>query len=257
VRLQYSVIAALIGCGSSGGFPDAAAQLGTFSFAWAVNDTSGTQIACDQVGATEVEAATTSHGAGPGPTEDFVCGLAQGQSEQLVPGLYDVGFTLVGNAGNLVMAPSQTGVTIVAGQNTQLQPVTFTIDASGNFSMTIATGLATNCGPTPGGAGIQSMTLAIEHSSNDSCAPMTVNVAGGAAYVLTDCANPPSHACIENNQALTGAMPVESGEYTFRLRGVIGGMNCWSVDANVTIPALGGVVTTTATLVHNTAIPGC
>jgi hypothetical protein len=223
---------------------------------WALDDVMGRSVPCDQVGATMVEAATTSQGM-PGPTENFLCGLAQGQSEGFVPGAYDVGFTLTSTSGNLGTAPVQSGVTIVGGQNTQLQPITFTIDATGNMALTLSTGMTSNCTGSP--RAMQTVSISVDHTPNNTCAPMTLDIAAGAgtpaSTYMNDCTMM-KHACIENDQTIAASLPVVSGRYAFTVRGQISNVNCWAADVVVTVPPLGTVVTQTIPLSYS-MLAGC
>jgi hypothetical protein len=245
-----------LGCGSGGGFPDASPQTGTFSASWSIVDTSGKPVACDQVSATMVEASTNLQAVGAGPTETFVCGLTQGTSEQLVPGRYDLGFTLVGTAGNLVTGSPQNGITINAGQNTVVPGVTFTIDATGNFSMTIAAaGRTANCSGAPNNQQIATTSIVIDHE-NGSCAPMTLAIGSASSY-NNDC-SATRVACIENDQTITATAPITSGRYTVSVRGQSsGGTSCWTANTEVIVPPKGAVATKTVMLTYSTGVMGC
>src|SRR5688572_783510 len=82
--------AGALGCGSGGGFPDAPPidsppPGGTFKLDWAVHDSNGTAISCDDVGASWVNALVRNRAAVGGSTEVFTCSNLTSTSPPIPP----------------------------------------------------------------------------------------------------------------------------------------------------------------------------
>src|SRR5689334_13501818 len=83
----------IVACGSGGGFPDArppdgAAPGGHFALAWALTDTAGQPVTCDQLGALSVTAAIHNRAVEGGEPEVFSCSSGSGESQGVSPGIY-------------------------------------------------------------------------------------------------------------------------------------------------------------------------
>lgn len=254
-------------CGSGGGFPDAAVHdtvppSGTFSATWTVTDPNSGAVACDRIGAQTVTVLAHNRAVEGGLSEVFSCATGSGTSEGMLPGTYDLQFELDGHDGVLATAPQQLGVTIPAGGTTALAPLTFSLDATGALALNLASGQpGGNCAPTTAmGAGITGTTITLVHTSDGTCAPLTLQVSAGASgtagtYTI-DCTTPVTTGCLESDQMLT-ASGVPSDNYTIHVSGLIGTNACWTNGDSLQVPPLGHTLTRTLNLAHQTMTPGC
>lgn len=255
----FGVVAA---CGGGGGFPDArvidaAVPTATFSLAWTVNDTANQPVACDRIGAISVTVLAHNQAVEGGQTEVFTCSTGMGTSQTLFAGTWDFDFQLTSATGVLATVPGQHGVTLTSGQNTALQPIAFSVDATGGLALTLATNRAGgNCAAQPGGGGIQSTTITLVHSSDQSCEPVTFMITGGGTYTV-NCTTPVQAGCIDSTQTLTvSGMP--SDAYTIHIGATIaGGATCWSNNDSLQVPAIGQTLTKTLNLAYATGTGGC
>ena len=264
-RLLACVVAA--GCGSGGGFPDAAIDSpppgpGKFTVDWMVTDTASQTVPCSRISAAVVTATLRNHAAAGGSTQVFTCGTLTGTSQSVDPGTYDIDFELDSTTGGvLTTVPTLKGVVIQEGQITHLPPLTFAVDATGAMKLHLTAGAGGNCAPAPGGAAIDTMTISINHQSTGPCEPIMFAIGAGATkpagtYTI-DCTTPASTPCIDNDQEIT-ARGVPSDKYTFHIQGNVGAAACWNNSDQVTVPPLGGTLTTTLNLGHApTGTPGC
>ena len=265
-RLLACVVAA--GCGSGGGFPDAAPDSpppgpGKITVNWTVTDTSTNQpVACSRISAATVTATLRNRSAVGGQTQVFTCSTGMGTSQGIDPGTYDIAFELDSTQGPvLTTAPSQNGVVIEAGATTQLAPLAFAVNATGAIKLHLSTGSGTNCGAAPTNAAITTMTISMNHQSTGPCEPVTFAIGAGAtkpagSYTI-NCTTAAIAPCIENDQELS-AVGVPSDKYTFQIHGNVAAAACWNNTDQVTVPPLGNTLTTTLNLGHAPAgTPGC
>ena len=265
-RLLACVVAA--GCGSGGGFPDAAIDSpppgpGKFMVDWTVSDTASQPVPCSRINASTVTATLRSHAIAGGSTQVFTCGTGSGTSQSVDPGTYDIAFELDSAQGAvLTTAPTQKDVVIQEGQITHLTALAFALDATGAMKLHLTAGLAGgNCAAAPGGAAIDTMTISINHQSTGPCEPIMFAIGAGATkpagtYTI-NCTTPATTPCIESDQEIT-AMGVPSDKYTFHIQGNVGAAACWTNSDQVTVPPLSGTLTTTLNLGHApTGTPGC
>jgi hypothetical protein len=250
-------------CGDGGGFPDARGPDappvgGTFTLAWSLADDGGAPVSCEQVGALTLTVIARNTQIAGGLTEVFSCSTGMGQSQAMLPGTYNLQFELHGASGVLATAPSQHDVVITSGQDTALTPLAFELDATGGLALTLSAGSGGNCGA--GGAGIQNMTITLHHSGDQSCAPITFAISAGASHpagtYTVNCAAPVLAPCIESDQTLS-ATDVPSGAYTIRVRGKVGGIDCYTNNDGIQVPPLGEVLMRTLNLSHAATTPGC
>ncbi len=250
-------------CGSGGGFPDArvidaAMPSATFSLAWTLSDASSQPLACDRIGAVSVTVIAHNQAFDGGVTQVFTCPTGMGTSQALYAGVWDFDFQLTSASGVLATAPGQHGVTLTSGHNTQLQPLAFTVVATGGLALTLATNRAGgNCAAQPGGGGIASTTISLVHSSDQSCEPVTFSITGGGTYTV-NCATPVVAGCIDSTQTLTVAsMP--SDAYTIHVRSTVSpsGATCWSNNDSLQVPPSGQTLTKTLNLAYATGTTGC
>lgn len=269
VRVVLSA-ALLAGCGGGGGFPDAVPiddppTPGTFSLMWSLKDTSGNTITCDEISAQAVTVTTRNRAQQGGATEVFVCSTLAGTSQGLVAGTYDLDFELGGPPalGVLATAPKQMGVVIPVGNNVPIQPIMFTVDATGNIKLNISANKpGGNCGTTANnGAGITGMTLTLQRAGSGTCAPVTFTYPGngtlpGGSYTV-DCASPRVAPCIEADQQLS-VSGVKSGNYQLHIRGKIATVDCFTNDDSLPVPPLSKDVMRNLNLASAPAgTPGC
>ena len=247
-RVLFVVLAGMSGCECSDESfpadappPDQPLQ-GTFSAQWTITDQAGQTIACDRVGAQTVSVRLTNQATATEPPEAFTCATGMATSRPLDPGIYNMGFELVGaGASKIAMAADQTSVAIEGGKDTALQPVTFAVNATGAMNLTLDTNVAGgNCGA---GAGINAMTIKLFHNPGGTCEPVTFAINPGGGTYTVNCDAPAVSACIENNQTLS--VPVmPSGGYKIQIRAQVNGVDCFVNDDALLVPPLGGTLTT-------------
>jgi hypothetical protein len=266
-RLLVAAASIVLGCGGGGGFPVDAGMdgpaPGTFSVAWSVTNTSDQVISCDSIGAQSMTALLRNRAVQGGSTQIFTCQTLGGTSEPIAPGLYDLNFELVGSGGApttglIATAPAQMGVTIASGQNVQLSPVTFVVDATGALELSLATN--TSGGNCASGAGITATTITLERASDQACQPVTFAISAGASSsagtYTVNCAAPVPGPCIDADQKLT-ASGIPAGNYVIRVRGYKGGALCWTNNDTLPVPPLGRALIRTLNLAFQTGTTGC
>jgi hypothetical protein len=264
---EFGVWLTLAACGGGGGFPDAPSPdqpgpTGTFSVTWSVVDQNNQPIACERISAQTMTVLTHNIAVEGGSTEPLGCSTGMGMSQGLAPGEYEMDFELAGPDGVLATGTRQTGVQIVANTNVELAPVTFQVEAVGSVSLKLATGkVGGNCGAIgSGGAGIQQMTITLQHNSDLSCEPVTFSISDGATQTggmyMVNCATPFTRACIESDQVIA-AQNIPSDSYTIRVRGIIGTNACWTNQDALQVPAKQKTLLRTLNLAQQTQIPGC
>lgn len=267
LALRLLLIAVVAACGSGGGFPDArvtdATIPGTFSIDWVVTDEADRSVACDSISANSVTVLAHNRAFVGGSTQVFSCRTGSGVSEALPPGLYDFVFQLVGQNGEIATAPEQRGIEVKPGGNVRLTPLTFKVVASGALSLTLRTGRAGgNCASPPGGGGITSTQLTLEHSPSGACEPLLLSIsasnASGAAATTyqVNCAAPMVGPCIEYDQTIT-ASAVPSGGYTIRIRALQGATICWTNNDGLQVPPSGQTLSRSLNLAFATMAAGC
>jgi hypothetical protein len=256
---RLCALVVLVACGGGGGFPDAqkidsAPPTATFTLAWTVNDATSQPVACDKIGALSVTVLAHNRAFDGGTPVVFACSSGMGQSQALPAGTYDFEFQLTSIGGMLATAPAQHGVELAAGSNVALMPLTFAVDATGSVALTLATGRTDgNCAAAPGGGGITSMTITLQHSSDQSCEPVTFTISGGGTYTV-DCTTPVQGPCIDQTSTLT-ATTVPSDNYTIHVVGNVGPTACWTNNDSLQVPAAGQVLTQTLNFAHATGCP--
>jgi len=256
------VLGLVAACGSGGGFPDAMTidsppPTSTFTLAWTVSDANNNPISCDKIGAVSVTVLAHNLAFEGGRTEVFTCASGTGMSEPLPPGTWDFDFELNSIGGTITMATAQHGVVLAPGANTVLMPLAFSVDATGGLALTVATNRAMgNCAAPPGGGGITSTTITLEHTSDLSCEPVTFMIGSGGTTYTVDCANPAQGPCIDSTDTLT-VTSVPSDGYTIHIKGNIGATTCWTNNDSLQVPAAGQTLTKTLNLAYATGMPGC
>lgn len=256
----------LAGCGSGGGFFDAAVREdvippgGTFSAQWMVTDLGGSPIECPKIGGQFMTVLLRNRALPIGEAEVFGCSSLSGQSKVVPAGIYDIRFELSGVAGVLATAPEQMAIEIKSNENTPLAPLVFAVDAQGGLALRLDSNKAGgNCGAAPNGGGITSTTITLEHAGGGACEPVTFAISAGATKpagtYTVNCQTPAIGPCIENDQQLT-VSNVPSDSYTIHVRGRIGAINCFLNDDSFQVGTGGMVLTRTLNYAQQT-IPGC
>ncbi|HEX3763500.1 MAG TPA: hypothetical protein VHW23_32615 [Kofleriaceae bacterium] len=250
------------GC-SGGGFdaggPDVGSAAGGFSLRWTVVDqTSSQQVNCDQLdpNATVFVQAMRD---GTGAVESFACRNLQGTSVMpLAPGTYSFRYELhvAGNA--IATASGPTGVAIAAGQQIELAPITFQVDATGSLELMLRAGSSGNC--QVGGAGITGFALSLQHAGgpgDTGCAPVVFTLSGGGTYNANDCSAPAGTRCIAETETVTVAS-LPSGIYQIHVRGRKNGtVDCWINDDVLRVPPQSQRLRQTLNLALLSETPGC
>jgi len=219
--------------------PDNTAR-GAASAAWSIT-AAGRPATCAQVGAASVSLLLHSRGSGGDVTSVFACTDPEGTTRPIAAGAYDSTLTLrAADGATIATAPTQTAVTIGAGQVAALAPVTFTADGPGKLTLAI-TALArrSNCPrPDQGGTDITGSLITLVHAEG-GCAPVTFTRARGTTTLGTytvNCSSPQVVSCIERDETLT-AEGVGAGPYTVHVFGLAGPIRCWAADDVLSIPA--------------------
>jgi len=258
------VLGLLAACGGGGGFPDAKpidspAPTGTFSLAWTVDDSGSMPVACDKIGAQTVTVLAHNRAFDGGTTEVFTCATGSGTSQALPAGTYDFDFQLTSASGTLATSATQHGIELVAGQNTPLTPITFTVDATGGLSLMLTTNRTDgNCAPPTGGGGIMHMSITLVRASDLGCEPVTFMRSSGGTYTV-NCTTPADAGCIDATESLS-VMGVPSDTYIVHVKGMIdgaGNTTCWTNNDSLQVPAQGMSLTKTLNLAYSTGAPGC
>ena len=256
-------------CGGGGGFPDAkskddaAVPLGTFHLSWSLTDANDAPIDCARVAAITVTATLRSASVSGGSTQVFTCNGGTGTSQGIAPGTYSIDYELDAGSGMISSLPRVQGIVIQSNQVTELSPLVFKVDATGNLALHLTANKAGgNCAPTTSaGADILNTTFVLQHTPGAACEPVTLTIAAGATHgassYTVDCTTPVVGPCIENDQAIT-TTGTPSGSYQLHIRGLVtGGIACWANDDQVVIPAASGTLTRTLNLGYQMTTPGC
>jgi hypothetical protein len=256
----------LAACGGGGGFPDAkgidAAPTGMFSATWSVVDQNNQPITCESIAAQTMTVLGHHKEFDGGSTQIFTCGTGMGTSQAIIAGNYDFSFELGGTFGDangvLTRATAQPNVAIPIGVTTPLAPLTFQVQATGAFELKLATGVTNgNCAA---GAGIEGVTITMNHASDTSCAPIQLTISDGASQTggtyMIDCVTPTTFGCIDTDQTIT-ASGIQSDGYTMHIKGYIGANACWINNDMIQVPPLDKTLTRTLNLALQTNTPGC
>jgi hypothetical protein len=246
-KIATTLLAAvmIVGCGGGDGGADAGdidapVTRGTIAFAWAIQDTNGDPLACDDIGAGSVSITATPAAGGFGQVDPFSCAAGSGVSQPLEPTTYNVQFRLSGTAGTMDEPAAMTGVEVVANQQVDLGSITFAVDPVGNITFQVDTGAsAGNCDPEGSGGGDLSSLIIELRDDEDICIPTTFavddpNDANAPDYV-SDCSGSATAGCLENDVTLTVA-DADSGPHSLVIRGFKAGTECYSRTSQFTIP---------------------
>lgn len=253
-------------CGSGGGFPDArpidaAPPKGTFTLDWAVTDTNGNVVTCDQLGANVVTVITHNREIEGASTQVFVCSTLMGTSSGLDPGTYDMDFELDGGV-TLATSPTQHGIVIESNQNVRLASLAFAVEATGAIALNLSTGRAGgNCGAVAAsGGGITATQITLTRNSDLTCNPLMLAISAGATKPMSsytiNCAAPLDGPCIENDQSIT-AMGVAADSYTIHIKAKQAALVCWTNNDSIVVPPLGATLTRQLNLGFATTTAGC
>lgn len=248
------------GC-SGGGFdaggPDLGSAVGRFSLSWSVIDqTSSQPVSCDQLdpNATVFVQARRD---GTGAVESFACRNLQGTSmTPVAPGTYSFSYELHVAGTTIATASGPTGLVIGPGQEVQLAPITFHVDAIGRLELMLRAGASGNC---TGGAGITGFALSLQHAGgagDTGCAPVVFVLSGGGSYSASDCSAPAVTRCITADETLTVAS-LPSGTYQIHVRGKKGTLDCWINDDVLRVPPQSQLLSQTLNLALQSETPGC
>lgn len=248
------------GC-SGGGFdaggPDIGTAAGGFSLRWTVIDQASSQpVSCDQLdpNATVFVQAMRD---GTGAVESFACKNLEGSSmTPLSPGTYHFSYELHVAGNTVATASGPTGVVIGAGQQIELAPITFLVDATGQLVLALHAGAQNNCA---GGAGITGFALSLQHAGgpgDTGCAPVVFVLSGGGSYNASDCSAPAVTRCIAEDETLTVAS-LPSGSYQVHVRGKNGALDCWFNDDVLRVPPESQRLSQVLNLALQSETPGC
>lgn len=227
---------------------------GAISVTWSISSKSRA-VSCEAVGARSVALRLRNRASGNVIATAFPCPNSPGTA-QVAAGLYDVSFQLDAADGTrLATAQDETGVSIVAGRLTRLEPVAFEASSQATLVLSLATSATTNCRPaSAGGAGITGNTIGLEFVGG-GCAAVTFTRRRGAeerGTYMVNCGLPQIAPCIETDETLTAS--VDPGGYIVRARGKIGALDCWVRDDSIDVPSAGRTVFRTLGLLHATGV---
>ena len=249
----------MVACGGGNDVPDAALPdvapaPGRFSASWNIF-AGGVQIGCDDLDTAFIGVEIVAKDALIGISDTFGCSAGTAISDALEPGLYRIKFALFDRGAVVAEVPEFTDIELKRGQTTELAPMDFEIDATGQLALHVSTGGSTNCGVS--GVGLESLTFNFEHGG--ACQALSANVTAGAndpAFAFAQvCPDPVATTCIELDQAMQFAS-VPSGQLHVTIDGFNGGNRCWFGDATVNVPTSGSLHSETLFLVPTSA-PGC
>jgi len=248
------------GCNGGGfdaGGPDLGTAVGRFSLRWSVIDQGTSQsVNCDQLDPNAtvfVQAARD----GTGAVESFACRNLQGTSmTPLFPGTYSFSYELHIGGTTIARASGPTGVVIGPGQQVDLAPTTFQVDASGRLELRLRAGAAGNC---TGGVAISGFSLSLQHAGgpgDTGCAPVVFALSGGGTYNASDCSAPAVTRCIAADETLTVAS-LPAGSYQIHVRGKKRTLDCWINDDVLRVPPQSALQSETLNLALQSETPGC
>jgi hypothetical protein len=222
-----ALCSALAACGgddpaADAGPIDSGPPGGTFSLTWTLADPSGGPLDCADVAGTTVVVTGVPIDGAVGFNEVFTCSTGSGTSTAVVAGTYNLTIDLrtTGSVSLLAAPVTISSVVITSGGSTAAGDAVFTVDPTGalTFKLGVATG-GSNCGAPPNNAGIVDLRMELSDGDGTCLDGVAIEVgAGGGAggTYTTDCATPPTVACIENDQTLSVA-PRRSGPYTLKV----------------------------------------
>jgi hypothetical protein len=141
------------------------------------------------------------------------------------------------------------GVTEMAAESEPRAFLVIHIDDGGSRVIDLPDGVDVTFGRSRGA------TITLEHSSDQTCAPLTFSLSGGGTYTV-DCANPVVAACIDSTETLTVAS-VPSDNYTIHVKGYVGSTLCWTNNDSLQVPSQAATLTKTLNLAYATSTPGC
>lgn len=245
------------GVGFDAGGPDLGAAEGRFSLRWSVIDRATRQpLNCDQLDLNATVFVQVVRD-GAGATESFACRNLQGTSmTPLFPGTYSFRYELHVGGATIATASGPSGVVIGSGQQVELAPITFQVDASGRLELKLRASAAGNCA---GGAAITGFALSLQHAGapgDTGCAPVVFVLSGGGTYRATDCSAPAVTRCIAADETLTVAS-LPAGSYQIHVRGKKGTLDCWVNDDVLRLPPHSALLSQTLNLALQSALPGC
>lgn len=224
------------------------------SLRWSIVDQNGEALTCQRIGAQTVTLVLRSRAISGGRTEVFGCDILAGTTPVLPIGEYEVGIELIGTPPVEILdtSPTQTEIVVASENNTPLEPVVFTVNATGALALTVNANVpGGNC---EGGAGITGMSLAMRQSPGGTCYPVTFNISAGATsgkpaatYVANNCDLPVLGPCIENDQTVT-VSGVDTNNYQLAVRGSIGATPCFQNNDVLMVPPIGATLTRTLNL---------
>jgi hypothetical protein len=239
---------------------DAEIPNGSLSLTWSITD-DGVDKTCTQIGATTVTLSIVPDDQPFGTTDVLSCTSGSGTIDDIVPGRYDVTVTMAGTAGMLGDEVSFPDVDVAPDADTPLGNAAFEVDAEGGFAFQVVAGGTGNCTPAgSGGAGIDAMQFELEDQLG-TCVEATFQIAAGASLpaseYTTSCTAPAPHVCVAQDQEISVAPTMPSGQYTMQITGFIGGLACWSRNPLFNIPAGGNVTQLPDQNLNQTGTVGC
>lgn len=244
------------GGGFDAGGPDLGAAVGRFSLSWSVIDqASDLPVNCDQLdpNATVFVEAVRD---GTGAVESFACRNLQGTSmTPLFAGTYSFSYELHVGGATIATASGPSGVAIGPGQQIQLAPITFQVDASGRLELQLRAGASGNCA----GGAITGFALSLQHAGgpgDTGCAPVVFVLSGGGTYNASDCSAPAVTRCIAADETLTVAS-LPAGTYQIHVRGKKGPLDCWFNDDVLRVPPQSALLSETLNLALQSETAGC
>ena len=248
------------GCngGSFGdGGPDLGPAVGRFALSWSVIDESSSlPVNCDQLdpNATVFVEAIRD---GTGAVESFACRNLQGTSmTPLFAGTYSFSYALHVGGATIATASGPSGIAIGPGQQIQLAPIRFEVDATGRLELRLRAGASGNCAD---GAAITGFALSLQHADgpdDTGCAPVVFALSGGGMYNASDCSAPAITRCIAEDETLSVAS-LPAGTYQIHVRGRKGPLDCWVNDDVLRVPPQGALLSETLNLALQSETPGC
>ncbi len=204
--------------------PDGPLPAGTFSLTWSITDAAG-PVDCDDVGATQVVLTFFPSNASPGFVESFTCASGMATTALHTAQTYDIDITLKNASGQpLDMLDTRIqDLALVAGTNTPIPAVAFTVSRLGNlsFKLDVPGASGNNCADeASSGANLTGVRVELRDAAN-ACVPTAFAVAAGAfdpAQTIAAACPAVISPCIENDQ-LISATAVTAGSYRLVLTG--------------------------------------
>jgi hypothetical protein len=218
---------------------------GTLSLQWSITDGTNTLTCADVGSGVSVRLIATPSAGGSGQIDAFSCDSGMGTSRAIPAGNYNVTVELRVSSGSLASPVNVNGVDVNAGSDTALDPISFSVTPSGNFTFMVGTEASgNNCDSPPTGGGISEISIELRDKAG-ACMAATFDIAAGAGQpagtYTTTCPAGASFSIasgcgVEKDQLIT-VTGVSSGAHSMVITANKEGTTCWRRSPQFIVPA--------------------